>query len=44
MGISVGIVFRNADRCDLEALCTIFEKPYDGPETAQRFVELYLDH
>ena len=40
----MGIVFRNADKSDLKALCKIFEKPYGGFETARRFVELYLDH
>ena len=38
------IVFRNATKSDFEVLCRIYEKPYDGLETARKFVELYLNH
>lgn len=37
-------VFRDADRSDLEALCEIYEKPYGGYSTAEKFIEMYLDH
>jgi ribosomal protein S18 acetylase RimI-like enzyme len=38
------VIFRNADKSDLESLCRIFEKPYGGYEIARKFVEMYLDH
>lgn len=38
------VIFRNADKSDLESLCRMLEKPYGGYETARRFVEMYLDH
>ncbi len=38
------IVFRDATESDFEILSRIYEKPYDGLETARKFVELYLGH
>jgi len=38
------IVFRDATESDFGILSKIYEKPYDGLETARKFVELYLGH
>jgi ribosomal protein S18 acetylase RimI-like enzyme len=38
------IVFRDATESDFEILSRIYEKPYDGLETARKFVELSLGH
>jgi len=37
-------IFRDANKTDLEALCKIYEKPYGEYATAEKIIEMYLDH
>jgi len=37
-------IFRDANKSDLEALWKIYEKPYGKHASAEKFIEMYLDH